>query len=351
MFGKILDEDFEFIDNNLSEDPRLVNARILVTGGSGFLASYLIKALLFISQKKSYNLKIVALVRNVAKAHEVFSDAIEFIENGALSFIEQDVIKPINIDGSVDFIIHAASKASPKYYSSDPVGVSLVNTLGTYNCLELAKAVNCKSFLFFSSGEVYGNVPVDEVPTSEEYSGNVNAMSIRSCYAESKRMGENLCVSYLEQFGVPCKIVRPFHTYGPGLPLDDGRVFCDFVGNISRNENIVMKSDGKAMRSFCYSADATLGFLTVLLTGENGEAYNIGNPECCVSIKDLAETLVEIYPEKNLQVIMESRDDSDNYMESPISINCPEITKAKSLNWAPCTGIFDGFKKTIETVL
>jgi nucleoside-diphosphate-sugar epimerase len=351
MFDKILDEDFEYIDNNLDEDLRLMNARFFITGASGFLASYLIKAIFFISKKKSYNIKVFALVRDTVRAHHVFSDSKELIDSGSLSFIEQDVINPINIDEDIDFIIHAASKASPKYYSIDPVGVSLVNTLGTYNCLELAKEVNCKSFLFFSSGEVYGDVPIDKVPTSEEYSGLVNSMNVRSCYAESKRMGENLCVSYLMQFGIPCKIVRPFHTYGPGLPLDDGRVFCDFVRDVSQNKNIMMKSDGSARRSFCYSSDATLGFLKVLLNGENGEAYNIGNPECCVSIKELAKILVKIYPEKNLKVTIGKRNDADNYMESPINVNCPDIKKAKSLSWSPQTNISDGFRKTIETVL
>jgi nucleoside-diphosphate-sugar epimerase len=351
MFDKILDEDFQYIDNNLDEDLRLINARIFITGAGGFLASYLIKAIFYISKKKSYNIKVFALVRDAARARYVFSDSKELIDSGSLSFIEQDVISPINIDEDIDFIIHAASKASPQYYSSDPVGVSLLNTLVTYNCLELAKKVNCKSFLFFSSGEVYGDVPIDKVPTREEYSGLVNSMNVRSCYAESKRMGENLCVSYLKQFGIPCKIVRPFHTYGPGLPLDDGRVFCDFVRDVSQNKNIIMKSDGSARRSFCYSSDATLGFLKVLLKGEDGEAYNIGNPECCVSIKELANILVKIYPEKNLKVTIETRDDADKYMESPINVNCPDIQKAKSLNWTPQTNISDGFRKTIETVL
>jgi len=181
----------------------------------------------------------------------------------------------------------------------------------------------------------------------ENYHGNVSSISDRSCYDESKRMGETMCVSYHHQFNVPIKIVRPFHTYGPGMLLNDGRVFADFVSDIVNEKNIVMKSEGNAIRSFCYISDAIIGFFCVLLSGENGEAYNVGNPHGEISIKKLADTLVSLFPEKKLKVIEVKR--SDNYLKSPINRTCPDITKLQKLGWKPKIGIKQGFKKTIQS--
>ena len=347
--NKVLRNDFETLSTELKEFYKFKDKTILVTGASGFLASYLIKSLLYLNKKHELNLKVLGVVRNELKAQSIYSDSEEFIQNNELVFIEQDIINPIKTEESIDYIIHSASKASPKYYGVDPVGVSLVNTIGTKNCLELAKSKKAQSILFFSSGEVYGNLPSEKMPITENELGQVDQTNVRSCYAESKRMGETLCVSYFHQFKLPVKIVRPFHTYGPGIDLEDGRVFCDFVKNIVHEENVVMKSKGKSKRAFCYVLDATIGFLKVLLSGENGEAYNVGAPQNCISIKELAETLISIYPEKKLKVTTELRQ-NDSYLESPIQINAPAVEKIMKLDCKFETSIFDGFKKTIESI-
>ncbi|MBV5329621.1 MAG: NAD-dependent epimerase/dehydratase family protein, partial [Chlorobium sp.] len=205
------------------------------------------------------------------------------------------------------------------------------------------------SFMYFSSGEVYGETQT--IPTKESDYGYIDPTSVRSCYAESKRMGENMCVSWHAQYQIPTKIVRPFHTYGPGMRLDDGRVYADFVRDIIENKPIVVRSEGTASRAFCYLADATAGFFTVLLKGENGVPYNVGNSQAEISVMDLANLLVGLFPEKQLKVIKKHIQKTNEYLQSPISRNCPDISRINSLGWEPRTSLSNGFKRTIGSYL
>lgn len=296
----------------------------------------------------SYNTTVIALVRNRQKAEKRFG---HLLNSANFKIVVQDVTAPIEIAEKIDFIIHAASQASPKYYKTDPVGTLSANVLGTINLIELARKNNVTSFLFFSSGEVYGEVKAEDIPIKEDTFGYLNCANVRACYGESKRMGENICVSYHEQYGVPAKIIRPFHTYGPGMALDDGRVFADFVANVVNKQDIVMMSDGSAIRPFCYLRDATLGFLTVLTKGESGQAYNVGNPNEEHSILELANIIVGLYPEFGLKVIKNKPIADANYMKSPILRNSPNIDKIRQLGWLPNVTVYEGFKRTIASFL
>jgi UDP-glucuronate decarboxylase len=322
----------------------LQDQTVLITGASGFLASYMIKTLLYLNKKIFLNVSIVAVCRNRERFQKTFdTNSI----GAAVEFIEQDICQPINIIREVDFIVHAASQASPKYYETDPVGTLSANTIATMHLLEFAKKKKVKGFLYFSSCEIYGEVK--NIPTSEVDYGYLDPMSVRSCYAESKRMGENMCVAWNRQYNVPTKIVRPFHTYGPGMKLDDGRVYADFVASAVNGNDIEIKSNGLARRSFCYLADAVAAFWIILLKGENAQAYNVGNPEGEISIRDLATLVAGLDPEKRTNVIFKQRDNFDFYTESPVSITCPDISKIKTLGWKPLTTLSDGFSKTIES--
>jgi len=341
----VLEQDLEFIINSPLNWNKIEGKTVLITGANGFLPSYIVETLLFLNERKfSVPAKIIGLVRNIDKAKDRFR---LYAEREDLELIQSDVNEPFEYTTPINFIVHAASQASPKYYGVDPVGTLLPNTIGTNNLLRLALKNPIESFLFFSSGEIYGEVDTKQIPTKENDYGFINPVIVRSCYGESKRMGETMCVSYHHQFNVPIKIVRPFHTYGPGMLLNDGRVFADFVSDIVNEKNIVMKSEGNAIRSFCYISDAIIGFFCVLLSGENGEAYNVGNPHGEISIKKLADTLVSLFPEKKLKVIEVKR--SDNYLKSPINRTCPDITKLQKLGWKPKIGIKQGFKKTIQS--
>lgn len=345
MLNKIVQEDIEYIVNHSLDWNALSNSTILISGASGFLPAYIVETLLYLNEKQNKNIKIIALVRNKEKALKRFE---HHKKRKDLEFLVQDVCEPINIDAEekIDYIIHAASNASPKFYGTDPVGTINANVIGTINLLKLAKEKASKGFLFFSSGEVYGEVKENQIPTKENNYGYLDLTNIRSCYAESKRMGENICVSWHHQYGVPVKIVRPFHTYGPGMDLNDGRVFADFVSDVINNRNIVMKSDGSNTRAFCYLSDFTLGMFSVLLNGKTGEAYNVGfNKE--TSIIELAKILVNLFPKKNLKVVMNDSDRAKEYLKSMVNRTCPDISKIKLLGWEPKIEVEAGFKRTI----
>ncbi|MQA42314.1 NAD-dependent epimerase/dehydratase family protein [Rugamonas sp. FT29W] len=325
---------------------RLAGQTVCITGASGFLPSYMVETMLYLNETRQLGIRVLAMVRNRAGFERRYA---HHAGRADLVCIEQDISKPFTLDERPDYIIHAASQASPKYYATDPVGTLSANTLGTAALLELARASGSKGFLYFSSSEVYG--AASKVPTAEQDYGIVDPTSVRACYAESKRMGENMCVSWSHQYGMPVKIVRPFHTYGPRMLLDDGRVYADFVACILRNEPIALKSDGLATRSFCYSADAVAGFWKVLLDGAAGQAYNIGNPDGEISMRALGQLLVGMYPEKGLSVSYVERPQGDNYLASAVQRGAPDIAKANALGWRPATSLADGFRRTIESYL
>lgn len=344
--NKIINNDLEDIITSDLDWQRFRGKTILISGANGFLPAYMVETLLHLKVKRVIDdVRVIALVRDKKRAEAKFA---HHIDNPSLTFIVQDVSEPIIIKEKIDFIIHAASQASPKYYGTDPVGTLMANVYGTRNMLDLAHRNKIESMLNFSSGEVNGNVQGHERLKEDDY-GYIDICNVRSCYAESKRMGETMCVSWCHQHHVPVKSVRPFHTYGPGMLLDDGRVFADFVGNIVRGEDILIHSDGNAVRAFCYLSDATSAFFTLLLKGEPGRSYNVGNPSQSISIKELAITLTNIYPEKNLKVQFDIP--KSNYLQSTVAINSPNIDRMMSLGWHPSTDIKTGFKRTIDSYI
>lgn len=343
--NKYILEDLRYIIEAPVSWKILSNKTVLITGANGFLPSYMVETLLFLIEKKIISKsKIICLVRNKGKANVRFKS---YLNNRNLKFVYQDVCDPINLEEKVDFIIHAASQASPKYYGIDPVGTLVANSIGTYNLLKFARGKDVEGFLYFSSSEVYGAIEGSQQVSEDDF-GYLNPMKVRSCYAESKRMGETICVSWNNQYGVPVKIVRPFHTYGPGMALDDGRVYADFVSDILFNRNITLNSDGSAIRAFCYIADATIAFFMVLLSGRECQAYNVGNPDCEISMIDLARRLISFFPEKQLSISSNVQSDEVNYIKSQVSRISPDISKIKNdLGWNPDIDINEGFMRTI----
>lgn len=316
---------------------------VLVTGAAGFLPAYMVETLLYLNRNRlTRPAKVIALVRNLERARAHFAN---YAGRSDFEIVAQDVSAPLTIDEPLDYIIHAASQASPVYYRTDPVGTLSPNVMGTYHLLEAARRSSSRGFLYFSSGEIYGIVPPGSGDIAENTGGWLDPTDLRSCYGESKRMGETMCVAWARQFGIPATIARPFHTYGPGMKLDDGRVFADFVRDILGGGPLVLNSDGSARRSFCYLADATAGFFTVLLQGKSGEAYNVANPGGECSIAELADRLAVSH---GLTVERRARLDA-NYMPSPILSTKPDITKTKALGWQPRYGIEEGFARTVSS--
>jgi len=322
--------------------------RIIITGANGFLASFLVEALLYYNDQLDCNasFEIVGVVRNIEKATQKFKN---HLDRKDFTLIQNDLTADVEsiFNKSGNIVIHAASQASPKYYGTDPVGTLTANIIGTYNLLRASQNNAVEYFMFFSSAEIYGQIFHKEKVSESDY-GYLDPLDIRSCYSESKRMAETMCVSWLKQYSIPTKIVRLFHTYGPGMSLDDGRVFADFVADVVAERDIHLKSDGSARRAFCYRADAIRGIFTVLFHGDSGEAYNVGNEACETSILDLAKLVADIFPELNLKVIQDVVTDLEmGYMKSSISRICPDSTRLRLLGWQPAFTLQEGFKKTI----
>ena len=218
--ARILERELPWQDLN--------GSTVILSGASGFLAAYMLETLAALNARGA-SMRLIGLVRNLDKAQQrlghLCADGVELLR--------QDIANPLRSDlPRADFIIHAASQASPKYYGTDPVGTIEANTTGTQQLLRHAQASGSQAFLFFSSGEIYGRPADPGQALSETDCGYLDPATLRACYAESKRLGETLCVSWHHQHGVPARIVRPFHSYGPGMDLNDGRVFADFVADV-----------------------------------------------------------------------------------------------------------------------
>lgn len=339
----------EDLDRVLQEDlpwERFDGRTVLVTGAAGFLASWVVDTLLRRNELQGAGTRVLALVRNEAKARARFADA---LGRGDLHLRVGDASVRFSEPGPVDFIVHAASAATPATYGVDPVGTLLPNTVGTHHLLELAREKGSQGFLFFSSAEVYGALDPEDGPVDEDAKGRLDPAGVRSCYAESKRAGEALCVAYAHQHRVPACVVRLFHTYGPGMALGDGRVYSDFAADVVAGRDIVMKSSGQVVRSFGYVADATRGIFTALLLGEPGRPYNVANPDAASSVLDLAETLVASFPERGLRVVRATREPGDPYLENPQTSLVADTSRLAALGWKPEIGIAEGFRRTVRS--
>ncbi len=349
MINQIILEDMEDIYLRDLDWDKLEGKTVLLTGAYGMLASYVVYFLLYLREYKKIAVSLTAVVRSKKKFLERFNDVIGI---NKVDVFESDLSGWISFSGKVDYIIHAASLASPQYYGTCPVDVLSPNTLGTYYLLQLAREKGVEGFLLFSSCDIYGVPVVEGKYINEDSYGIMDTLDIHNCYSESKRMAETMCKAFGVQYGVPVKIARIAHTYAPTMDIQkDPRVFASFVKNIVEGEDIVMKSDGSGKRSFCYITDAIAGYFTILFKGENGEAYNVCNTEQFVSIRELAKILVSMFPEKGLKVIKKSRDKSENYTENSLLIGCEKVhnnEKLKRLGWNPTVVIADGFKRVVD---
>lgn len=343
----IVEEDLKRIVSFHLPWDRLFGKTVLISGANGFVPAYMLETLLYLNETADAGIHVIALVRNLEKAMRRLG---HLVGRSDLTIVVQDVREPYQGPGTIHYLIHAASQASPKFFRSDPVGTFETNVIGTQRMLEIAKNARSEGFLFFSSGDVYGRPANPSAPIGEMSYGYLDPIDLRSCYAEGKRGGETLCACWHAQLGIPAKIIRLSHTYGPGMDLKDGRVFADFVADIVGGRDIVLRSDGSARRPFCYLADATLAFFTVLLRGKSGEAYNVGSDSEC-SILELAEMLCRLFPERNCKVIREERDPDDPYLVSSINGGHFDISKIRSLGWEPTTSIEEGFTRTIKSYI
>ncbi|WP_251391926.1 NAD-dependent epimerase/dehydratase family protein [Mediterraneibacter agrestimuris] len=346
----IVKEDMNIIYTSIKGIEQLKNTKILVTGAYGMLASYLVYFFIFLNEFHNFSIDIWIIVRNKEKLEKRYGN---ICEKEYFHYVMQTLDSEIRISEKMDYIIHAASLASPQYYNTIPVEVMLPNVIGTYHLLEFAKKCKTKNFLFFSSSEIYGK---QDETISKNYDetvlGILDPMDIRNCYAESKRMGENMCVGYFREYGIKTNSVRIFHTFGPTMDIHhDERAFSEFVANIIDKKNIEMKSEGKAKRAFCYITDAILGFLLILLYGSSGETYNLCNDLQYISISELAKILVKLFPERNLKVKKVTRSIESTYVsKKDENLITADSNKLRQIGWCPQITIKEGFFRTIKAI-
>ncbi len=302
--------------------------KVLVTGGAGFIGSFLCEELL----DKEYN---VICLDNFSTGRE--ENVKHLLQNPRFKLIEHDVTEPIELE--TDFVFHLASPASPVDYEKLPIETSMANSLGTFNMLNLAKK-NKSRFLLASTSEVYGEPSVH--PQREDYWGNVNPIGKRSCYDVSKRFAENLTMNFFRKYRLDIRIARIFNTFGPRMRLDDGRAIPNFIVQSLTGKPITVYGDGKQTRSFCYISDMVDGLIKLILKDNlSGEIVNLGNPEERIIlsvvelIKDMANT--------NSEIIFEPLPKDDPTKRRP------DITKARKLiDWSPEIDFISGLEKTIE---
>ncbi len=345
MLDNIIFEDVKRIcSENQTMLQKLEASTLLISGGGGFLGSYILDIIDYCNSNIFVTPCKVICVENFITG--VPARIKHLMNNKYISIINKDVSKPLDITDKLDYIIHCAGIASPTFYRKYPIETIEVNVTGLKNLLELAKTNIVKSFLYFSTSEIYGNPTSENIPTPESYNGNVSCTGPRACYDESKRLGETLCVNYYNQYNIPIKVVRPFNVYGPGLRLDDKRVIPDYFMDAFKKKHIVIFSDGRPTRSFCYISDAVTGFLKAFLSPHNGEAFNIGNDEKEISMSELAEMVAESVGDIAIEY-KESQEKS--YLTDNPQRRCPDLCKArKLLDYKPTVALKEGLNRLKE---
>ena len=316
---------------------KLCDCNILVTGATGLIGGCLVEVLMS-RQDKDYH--VYASGRNEERAKKRFAD---FASDPSFHFVKYDVLEPFESDVTFDYIIHAASNASPNFFATKPVEVIKSNIQGLSNLMEYGLNHGMKRMLYVSSGEVYGEG--DGRVFTEDYSGYVNCTSPRSCYPSSKRATETLCVSYAQEYGADVVIARPSHTYGPYFTEADNRVYAQFIRNVLRGEDIVMKSTGSQFRSWCYVVDCAAAILYILLKGENGQAYNIADASSNISIKELAEMIAEIGGRK---VVMDLPTDTEKAGYNVVTKSVFSTEKLEGLGWMAIDSMYNNMLKTLN---
>lgn len=332
----IIHQDIERIVKDIKSEAKVLQGKtLLISGGAGFLGSYIVRTLWRLNAR-------VLVVDNFITGKR--KKDLESLTN--IQFITHDITKPVQVDERVDYIIHAAGLASPVYYRKYPLETIEAAIFGAKNLLELARHKKVKSFLFFSSSEIYGDPDPNFIPTPETYRGNVSPIGSRACYDESKRLGETITMTYFDKYRVPVKIVRPFNVYGPGMRRDDFRVVPTFLTYALEGKAVPVHDEGNQTRTFCYISDATTAFFKVLLSKKSGEVYNVGTDDDEINMMSLAQIVSKIALKK---VEIKKIPYPKNYPKDEPRRRCPDITKIRTqLGYSPKISLREGLKRTLR---
>ncbi len=315
----------------------LSGCNILVTGATGLIGSCLVEVLM---SHPGRDYHVYATGRSEQRARQRFG---AWADDPAFHFFPYDVMRPLEGDVQFQYIVHAASGASPNCFATRPVEVIKANIEGVAHLMDYGRAHGLRRLLYVSSGEVYGEG--DGRTFTEDYSGYVDCTQPRSCYPASKRAAETLCVSYAAEYGVEAVIARPSHTYGPHFTESDNRVYAQFIRNVLRGEDIVMKSTGSQFRSWCYVVDCASALLHILLKGESGRAYNVADPASNITIRELAEMIASIAGRK---VVIDLPSDEERRGFNVVTKSTFDVQRLESLGWRAEGSMRDKMANVVE---
>lgn len=319
------------------------NKTVLVTGATGRLGMYIVEALNKADIDWNLNMSIIALARSEKKLKQVFGSSLQLPN---IHTLVQDITEPIQWEGAVHYIFHTAGAASPQDFTKWPVDTLWGHVQGTRNVLELAREKKTQKVLYVSTVEIYGEWKSEE-GIKEDDMGPIYCDSARACYPEAKRLCETMFASYEAQYGIPYVGVRLCHTFGPGISLEDGRAFAEFIKNVIDGRDIVLQTDGSAARTYTYVADA-IGAMLLAFTKGKEYYYNIANPNNLISIRDLAELIAGLDPSGKVKVVYANREEQKlKYL--PFKLGIMNVDRIMNLGWKPWVGLEEAFRYTLES--
>lgn len=340
----ILQEDLEQIAALADKSGDWKNRTFLISGATGLIGSVLIKALLYVERRDKLNIRIIGLIRDKEKANKVFAPC---LYRPNLEFVTADLSRGIpEIDGTIDYIIHTASVTESETMVKRPVDTIKTSVNGTMALLELARRKNVKSMIYLSSMEVYGT-PFGNPHVREGDLGQIPLDQVRSCYPESKRMCECLCLSYASQYGVNVVSARLAQTFGAGVQKNDNRVYAQFARAVINRKNIVLHTTGQSEGNYCYLSDAVRAILILLKKGRRGEAYNISNERCHTTIEGMAKMVASEVAKGAIAVEYDLPDDLSKYGYAPevkIKLNASGM---RELGWEPQIDLKESYERLI----
>lgn len=316
----------------------LRGATVFVTGGTGLVGYNLLVSLCAV--RDAFDIRLIALVRDIARARH------RFVGWEGIEFVEGDIADLPDVDGPIDYVIHAASVTSSKFFVEKPVETIATSIDGTKSILELCRRKSVKSMVYLSSMEVYGS-PREDALLTEADLGYLDPLQVRSCYPEGKRMCENLCVAYASEYGVDVKIARLAQTFGPGMQKTDNRAVIQFLQSVLKGENISIKASGESARMYLYTFDAVTALLTIMLLGTKGKAYNVANKETFCSVKCLAETMCTLFNPAS-QVFVNTGTEQELAMYPPDSFLRLDTTALEDLGWRAFVNLADSLENLAD---
>ncbi|WP_130838059.1 NAD-dependent epimerase/dehydratase family protein [Lachnoclostridium sp. Marseille-P6806] len=340
-----LQEDLERLAASDLPLQELEGRAVLVTGATGLIGSQTVRALAAVNRLRRMNIRILALVRNIRKAEQIFGD---LLQRGDIYPVIADLTAELTIAAPIDYIIHCAAVTASKTMVTRPVETIGTALDGTRSILELAREKNVAAFCYLSSMEVYGQWDGSRMVT-EDVMGYVDPLVVRSNYPMSKRMCENLCACYRSEYGVNVRIARLAQTFGAGVLPGENRVFAQFARAVMRGEDIVLHTAGQSEGNYCYTADTVRALLTILLRGESGQAYNVSNEAAHTTIAGMADFAARVLAEGRIRVVFDIPETNTFGYAADTKMTLSSA-KLRALGWEPEYSLEDCYRRLMGSL-